>query len=673
LSHGTTSALCAAAIALGACASTPHQPQPRRAALISLDALSEARVRELPRDIAPNLHALFDGGACAAYAVPSFPSVTAAGHAAIATGAWGHINGVSANSQPVLPRDRHRVTQMESGYSAGPLRAEPIWITAALAGLDVVSHHFTQAPQPPGHRPETTAAATPWPAWEDGGQDVVIESGRQEARRRAEQALAMPGVAVMNGYNRVLSSGSVVTHATAATRPAQGWSNLHVIPAGSLPTREATWQVLDDSVFALFYGSGRYTHARIALSRNAAEGVEVAAVPADTTSLTTRPLARWFSQPLRLSSEGGRVFLSARLFELSDDGTSFLLFHPPLSVVETNRTDIDAEYDAAVPGWAGSGAYRREADEFGLGLADGGDGTAEARYLETLEYATLQFMRGSEWAWRTRGAQLLVDYFPVGDQVDHALYGWVTPETPGHDPLLAARYARFHHRAWQLVDMRLGHLKQLVGDDANTALFVTGDHGMRPYWRVFRPNVVLQQGGLQALDDEDRPLLHRTRALAPTAFWISVNHDGWRDGIVPQDSINVVLAAAERALLAARGVDGERVVTRTWRVTPALADSLGIGGPVAGELYFEVAPGYMSSTQHTGGVASDVRRSAGHGFPSTAPDMHTALCGWGSALPAVRTGGARIIDAAPTVAEWLGIPAPPQSQGRSQLPGWLRR
>jgi hypothetical protein len=134
----------------------PRPDRSRRAILLSLDALSEQRVRALPDGVAPNLKAMFRDGACAAFALPAFPSVTAAGHAAISTGAFGDVNGVAANLQPILPRDRNRMTDLESGYLAGPLRAEPIWITAALAGLDVVSHHFTQGPQPPGYRPVST-------------------------------------------------------------------------------------------------------------------------------------------------------------------------------------------------------------------------------------------------------------------------------------------------------------------------------------------------------------------------------------------------------------------------------------------------------------------------------------------------------------------------------------
>jgi hypothetical protein len=641
-----------------ACATTPAavEPPPRRAILISLDALSEERVRALPPDVAPHLQALFVEGACAAYAIPSFPSVTAAGHAAISTGVWGDVNGVSANTQPMLPRDRHRLTDTESGYSAGPLRAEPIWITAALAGLDVVSHHFTQAPQPPGYRPITTADGDPF----------------ADARRRAEHALALPGMAALNGYNRVFSRGVVVNHRMAPPRPATGWTGLELLPPGSLPPLEAAWQVLEDSVFALFYGAGRYTHARVSLSRDAGAAVEVVAATADTTPLRSRPLARHFSEPLELASEGGRVFLRARLFELAPDGSAFLMFHPGLGIVETNRPDIDAEYDAAVAGWAGNGAFLMGPNGFGASLADGGDGTAEARYLETLEYATRQFMAGAEWGWRHRRADLLVDYFPVGDEIDHNMYGWLTPATPGYDPALAARYARYRNRAWEMVDMRLGHLRQLVEGDAGAAIFVIGDHGMRPYWRTFRPNIALQQAGLQVLRADGTVDLGRTRAYSPTGTWVAVNHTGWLDGIVPPDSVAAVMAAAEAALLAARSPDGQPIVTRIWRADSPAGAELGLGGAVGGELYFELTEGYYYSRQPTGQLSAAGRPNAGHGYPSVAPDMHTALCGWGPAFPPRRSAGARIIDAAPTIAEWLGMPPPLHADGRSLLGEWLR-
>jgi arylsulfatase A-like enzyme len=48
--------------------------------------------------------------------------------------------------------------------------------------------------------------------------------------------------------------------------------------------------------------------------------------------------------------------------------------------------------------------------------------------------------------------------------------------------------------------------------------------------------------------------------------------------------------------------------------------------------------------------------------------MRTVFCAVGPAFVGHRIGSARTIDVAPTVADWLGIPAPAQSRGRSLLP-----
>ena len=101
----------------------------RRAIVVSFDALNEARLKSsVDRETAPAFYSLFDDeGACAAYARPAMPSVTAASHASLWTGAYGDVNGIAANNQPILPRDEHALTELASGFSAAALRAEPIW------------------------------------------------------------------------------------------------------------------------------------------------------------------------------------------------------------------------------------------------------------------------------------------------------------------------------------------------------------------------------------------------------------------------------------------------------------------------------------------------------------------------------------------------------------------
>src|SRR5262249_14158901 len=125
------------------------------------------------------------------------------------------------------------------------------------------------------------------------------------------------------------------------------------------------------------------------------------------------------------------------------------------------------------------------------------------------------------------------------------------------------------------------------------------------------------------------------------------------------------IAAAERALRAMRGPDGAPIVTRIWRA--AEGDSLGLGGPTGGDLYYEVAPGYKWNPQTTGPLISDAEPTGEHGFASIASDMRTVFCALGPEFAAHRIGPARTIDVAPTIAEWLAIPPPRQAQGRSVL------
>lgn len=170
-----------AVAALTACRSGPApSPAPRahRAILASFDALNERRMLEtVPAWATPHFRRLFAEAACADRALPAWPSKTAASHASLWTGVYGDSNGITANRVPLLPSELHRITDGTSGYRATQLRAEPIWITAALAGRRVVAHQTTQSPEAPGY-----------PAADTGAPEAA------GARARAARALVLPEI-----------------------------------------------------------------------------------------------------------------------------------------------------------------------------------------------------------------------------------------------------------------------------------------------------------------------------------------------------------------------------------------------------------------------------------------------------------------------------------------------
>jgi hypothetical protein len=624
----------------------------RSAILLSIDALSERRLREsLPAEAIPTLLSLFDRGACAASSIPAFPSATAAGHAALWTGAYGDVNGIAGNLQPQLPRAEHTLLQLGSGFLAGPLRAEPIWITARRAGLSVASHHGTQAPQPPGYLT---------------GDGLDVEGARRRAE--AERILRSPGIFVANGYNRLHAPARVITEASAPPRPARGWEGMEALRSG-VPPLELAWSVGADSAFALLYGRDRYSEVLLAPARRLDLAVAVEVAPVDTTPVAGRPLARHFSEPIRIADHEGVLLLRLRAFHLAPDAGTFHFFQPSIHVVEANDDERLEAYLLAIGGWSGNAAIdllRQGA--FGMALADGGDGSAEHYYLEAAEYLTRQYMRGVEWLVENEAPRLLIDYFPLGDELDHELYGLIDPRSPRHAPESAARAQAVRVRGWRLVDMRLAHLQGLVVATPGAALFVAGDHGMRATWRVFRPNLALRDAGLLALDGAGAIDLSRTLALSPNGSWVAVNREAWKEGIVPPAEEAEVIRRAERALLAARDAAGKPVVTRIWRP----AEGLGMGGPAAGDLYFSVAEGFHFTASVRGEVTGSARPEGKHGYPSPEPDMHTAFCAVGPAVLPGRIGVVQLIDVAPTVAEWLRIPPPPDARGRSVLAELLR-
>jgi predicted AlkP superfamily phosphohydrolase/phosphomutase len=640
----------------------------RRAIVVSFDALSESRLRStIDRAAAPTFYSLFERAACASYARPAMPSLTAPSHASLWTGTYGNGSGIAANNQPQLPRDEHTLTELGSGFSAAALRAEPIWVSAGLTGMRVVGHHPTQAPGAPGYPPIATTE-----------RDPLMD----RLRPRAADALARPNVQILNGYNRQISQDLVLTERTHPPRtPGARWSGLGRIGRIGTPQREIAWRIGRDSVFALFYGSGStFTHIVVSAGdRDASRGVTAQAIPADTSWPVGRPLARHFSEPLEIPLDGGvsagRAVLRVRLFALTPDASSYLLYQPALNVVDSNHPQTAIDYASAIGGWLGnSGSTPYERGAFGRTAMQGGDGIAEARYLETAELLTRQSMRGVEWIWNTQRPTLLLDYFPLVDNFEHVVYGYADPASPRHDARVAARVQDLRRRAWALTDVRLAHLRglQRAGGPTTTALVVTGDHGMRALWRTFRPNVALARAGLLATDSAGRIDLSRTRVLSPNGYWITVNRTTWKGGIVPPSEAAWLIEEAEVALRDVRGADGAPVVTRIFRA--AEHDSLGLGGPVGGDLYYELAPGYGWTSSARGPVVEEMAEpDANHGFASLSQDMHTVFCAEGLAFPAGRHGPARTIDVAPTVADWLGIQPPLTSTGRSLLETFLGR
>jgi predicted AlkP superfamily phosphohydrolase/phosphomutase len=673
-----------AAVAVGAVAAEDGgggAAAPPRLIVLSWDGAGDWIVdRLLEEGALPNLAALARRGVAAAFSVPSYPSKTAASHAALWTGCWGDVNGITGNNPIYPPATGHSLLETRSGYSSEALSAEPFWVTAAKKGRRVVVLSATQS-YPPG--PLVAAldrAGVPADRYLSfSGFENVIALGRMvgaEEKAAAEEGAPAEEPAAVKTPAGEAAAGAA-PKASAPKAPAEETPHL-APPASPWPGEpahagsvlEIEFTVADTPFFGLAYDDPADPAAgydTLLLRQGSRDGAKAAAAATLKPRGANLDAAGW-SPPFRVTRAdlAGNTFF--RLFALAPDGSSLALYQRQASALRGAASPEDiAAYEAAYRGFHDNPFELYDHGGFGPPLMAGGDGTAEARALEVAAFDVQLEIAGTRFAWRRWQPDLMVHYSPLTDGAGHSWIGVIDPDSRGYDPALAQRLWPLYSEVFRLVDRWLGEVVALAGDDA--AVAVVSDHGMAGVVRRFRVNRALADAGLLAAGADGRIDLARTRVLAPKAsnYWVKVNSTAWRGGIVaPADRDAAVAAAAEALLSAVDPETGRHPVPRVFR--PEDYPGLGIGGPVGGDLYFDLAPGYYPDDGLAGPVVVANRYpwpTGEHGYYPEWRKMHAIFYAAGPGLAAgVTLPPIRHVDVAPTLMRLLGLPPPPQSCGR---------
>ncbi|MDX2000250.1 MAG: alkaline phosphatase family protein [Thermoanaerobaculia bacterium] len=596
---------------------------PRRLVVISWDGAADWVVdRLLAEGRLPHLAALAARGVAAEYSVTTFPSKTAAGHAALWTGQGPGANGVTSNEVPLLPAAEHTVLESVRGFSSEALTAEPFYVRAARAGRRVVVLSATQSyPQGP-HVQRLAAAGVPAEAYRS-----------------------------VSGFEHSIASGEMVD-ARAFVPARRGWG-----PRGR-GAREARIVVGDTTFFALAFddpadpvvgldsvlvrqGSRRQRRGEVVLKPREADGT-----------------VGGFSPPFRVRAGGlaGGTFF--RLFELAPDGSRLALYRRATSGLRGAISAADlAAYERAYPGFHDDPFWLYEDGGFGTPLPFGGDGTAERRVLELVAFDLELATAGTRWALEHWRPDVLFHYTPMSDSAGHTWMAVLDPAAPGHDPAAAARLWPFYARVFELQDAWLGAIVAAVPE--GTAVVLVSDHGMAGTRREVHINRILADAGLLAWTPDGQVDLARTRIVAAFPdFQLRLNGVERKGGIVRSEERESILQAAEQALRAVRDPEtGEPVVATVFR--PGERPDLLLAGPRVGDLAYDLVPGYYPQ-QGPSEVAvgpSKVPWGAGqHGFLPERRDMHAIFyasepgLGPGRDLPPIRH-----VDVAGLLADWLGL------------------
>ncbi|BDC51348.1 hypothetical protein F183_A36640 [Bryobacterales bacterium F-183] len=499
----------------------------------------------------------------------TFPSKTAAGHAALFTGAWGSVNGIYSNTNP---RPGYALADTISGYRSESLAADPIWTTASSQGISSVVYQATQM----------------YPFSERStGKAVTI-----------------------NGY--------------------QSWT---IAPARVISAKDLK------SSSEWVDGPLRFTIQREPQGLRVGFGTQtvlVRHVPTETKGPRNRELARHFSAPLPVEANGIRTAVYFRLFEYSP--TDFLLYRTPAqeAAAQGLTFDLATETGPFVPNSATS-LYTRSA--FGKLIHEGGDGTAERRYLETFELVVRQETRQMLALNRHFNPRLFIGYYPVVDDMEHTWYGLSATGFKAIDP----------YRAWAFAALDEG-LAQLTAPFANRrdAIVFASDHGMSANTHEIRMPVLLKQLGF---DPE---------TVVPNATCFFLNTTRWKQGTLDPAATSTLLRSLEEKL-AATGY-----FTRFYSAAEMSA-RYGHKGQASPELCFDLKPGYYfsESARATEAVLQYPHPRGEHGFDPLRPEMQSFVLV--SGITPRKQLMARQVDVAPTVAELLQIAPAATTQGVSLL------
>jgi predicted AlkP superfamily phosphohydrolase/phosphomutase len=393
------------------------------------------------------------------------------------------------------------------------------------------------------------------------------------------------------------------------------------------------------------------------------------AVSVGETHLTLDPGTAAFSPPVAVPVNGVTGYLRIGVLEYDRASGRVLLIRGDVVRLASTSTRARDELLADAGVTLGEGATSHyQAGRFGKPLAQGGNGSAE-RHLVASTLANQAYFDGALRYAARQPWDLLVTYVPNMDIAGHALAGMLDPDTPGHDPALAARIWPVYEELFRrCVDDHVAAIRRLFPD---AAVAIGADHGVEGNLRVWYPNVVLREAGLLAENLQGGVDLARSKALFLYSHsgGVFLNSARYRQGIVAEEQRSAVKAAVRTALLSARDPDTGTPLARAVIDADLDGDALGIGGDLAPDVYFDPTPGYYTSALFGQKAAAKDLPPVGHGahgpFPSRRR-LHGIFYAVGPGVRAgARLGIVRQVDAAPTVASLLGIPPPAQSVGRA--------
>jgi predicted AlkP superfamily phosphohydrolase/phosphomutase len=333
-----------------------------------------------------------------------------------------------------------------------------------------------------------------------------------------------------------------------------------------------------------------------------------------------------------------------------------------------------------------------------LGMAEDHNGLNNGRlderaYLAQCELVLEERERLMRWELDQFSEGFFFLLYDTPDRVQHMLWRFRDPEHPGYEPDLAPDFSTLIEEHYSRCDKLLTPV--LDKADENTLLIVLSDHGFNTFRRAFDTNTWLWQNGLLALKSDKKPGedlgegfgavdWSKTYAYAVGLGGVYLNFKGReREGILEEGTeAERVRSAIQSGLAGIPDVATQRAAVRSVSRREEL-----YSGPYADrapDLLVNFCPGFRVSWKSAvGGFANalledNTRRWSGDHImdPEAVPgillvsqDTHFPQNQGEVGHPQrySKIENPSIVDLAPTILNYLGVPVPQTMEGTSLL------